>query len=153
MAKQDAEDLKRYGQFQIKDRDDLDSDDLFSVEPAPVNPFGDDSAEYQSTKPVNLAQLIDEIEGATGEDVSVATFQADLDAPISEDNPMTLFVWPKKLNQKAVKKAVEGHEAVPKGHLSDEERASLALVDKVKKGEPISEEERDKLLFLLVKRL
>lgn len=83
--------------------------DTEQVQPPPP-PF-DDQLTFPLTKPINLAQLGDEIQAALSEAVRTAQVGPDDPmAPISQDNQATLAVSPSDVDAAAVTTVIEDHQ-------------------------------------------
>lgn len=65
------------------------------------------------TKPVNVVQLTDEISAAVGKSVQVAVGGSQAGAPISSDNPATVYIIPNTVNAGLAQQALTNHVADP----------------------------------------
>lgn len=125
-------------------------DDVVMVTASPdqlavVNPFGDRKCSVVTvTSDVNVSQLTDEIVAATGMDVQAVLTR-------SQDGIDRLFVCP-PVEMDALGRIIAGHKADPRYGMSEERRAHEELIDKLKMGEPISQEEMAQALLYLSQR-
>ncbi len=102
---------------------------------APSNPFDEEAVAYQVTKPVNVAQLADEIKKALSVPRVIISSQATMD-----DNVRVLFIAP-VLNEETVAALVEAHVSNPAwGQAASIEGLSEALV-KLRSGATLTTKE------------
>jgi len=102
---------------------------------APSNPFDEEAVAYQVAKPVNVAQLADEIKKALSVPRVVISSQATMD-----DNVRVLFIAP-VLNEDSVAEIVEAHVSNPSwGQAASIEGLEEALV-KLRSGATLTTKE------------
>lgn len=82
-----------------------------------MDPFTDEdgndlSERFETTSPLALGQLVEEIKIATGvEDLKVASVVEDLDEPVSKSNPATVFVLSDEIKDRSqVQEVLDAHE-------------------------------------------
>lgn len=110
---------------------------VVTEDPEPIDPFGD-SKTFQVTKPVNLCQLLDEINAAL--DFRVQMIMSGPSEP-SEDDPATLYVSPGQVDGRTVQGKIKGHDPDPYYGMSEQEIAELKIVAKIRAGEVLTPEE------------
>lgn len=106
--------------------------DPTAVDTAP--PAYDSQEVFTITKEVNLVQLADEIDAATGQSVQLAlTFPAGGDAlsPASDTNPATLSVSPGTVDQAKVQACIDAHSSIPGYDVPITEQNFLAVLQKL----------------------
>lgn len=103
----------------------------------PVDPFGD-SKTFQVTKPVNLCQLLDEINAAL--DFTVQVIMTGPSVP-SEDNPGTLYVSPGTIDGRTIAGKIKGHDPDPYYGMTEAQVTELKIVEKIHNGEVLTPEE------------
>jgi hypothetical protein len=109
--------------------------------------FGGDAKTLKVTKDVNMDQLLHEVDARLGDPdrYHVVAYLEDFDEPVSEKNPLTLYVQG-DADMRTVRGVVESHDKDEHFGLSDEERALNELKAKLKSGEDLPAAELNKLL-------
>jgi hypothetical protein len=101
---------------------------------------------YKVTKDVRPGQLIEEIYERLGDRSKFEVVaHLDDDAPVSEDNPLTLHLLG-DVDLRTVRGVVESHEKDENFGLSDEEAKLNVLKDRLTSGEDLPVKELNKLL-------
>lgn len=103
---------------------------LVPPDQGPPPPF-DDMVSFKLIKPINLAQLRDEIREAVRDNFEMAQVGPDESGPISESNPASLAVTPSRVPRGKVQKVIDGHQPSEGYNLPEGERQFAAVVEKV----------------------
>jgi len=112
---------------------------------AMVNPFGDRKCSVVTvSRDVSVSQLIDEITTDTGMDVQVVLTR-------TKDGIDRLFVCP-PVELDSLSRIVAAHEPDPRYGMSAEQREHEDLLDKMKRGEPLSQKEMVQTVLYLSQR-
>jgi hypothetical protein len=114
--------------------------------------FGGDAKSLVVTKDVNVHQLINEIDGRLGDPdkYHVVGHLEDDDNPVSEQNPLTLYVHG-GADMRTVRGVVESHDKDPDYGLSDEDRRISELKSKLQSGEDLPAAELNELLRSIIR--
>lgn len=112
---------------------------------AMVNPFGDRKCSVVTvSRDVNVSQLTDEIVADTGMDVQAVLTR-------TKDGIDRLFVCP-PVELDALSGIVAAHKPDARYGMSAEQREYEDLLDKMKRGEPLSQEEMVRAMLYLSQR-
>lgn len=86
-------------------------------------PFEGEGKTYEVTKPINPAQLIDEVYDrlANRQKYQVVIHVVDFDKEVSKDNPATIHVHPADADMRTVRGAVESHVPDPDFGMTQEQ--------------------------------
>lgn len=122
---------------------------LLDEHPEPI--FGGEAKSLKVTNDVNVHQLIDEIDTRLGdrERFHVVGHLEDDDNPVSEQNPLTLYVHG-GADMRTVRGVVESHDKDPNYGLSDEDRRINELKGKLRSGKDLPAAELNELLRSIV---
>lgn len=113
--------------------------------------FGGEAKSLKVTKDVNVHQLIDEIDARLSDPqrYHVVGHLKDDDNPVSEKNPLTLYVHG-DADMRTVRGVVESHDKDSDYGLTDEERGLNKLKEKLRSGEDLPAAELNRLLRSIV---
>jgi hypothetical protein len=113
--------------------------------------FGGEAKSLVVTKDVNVHQLVDEIDKRLGnqERYQVVGHLEDDDEPVSESNPLTLYVHG-DADMRTVRGVVESHDKDPDYGLTDEEKNLNELKDKLRSGKDLPAAELNQILRSLL---
>jgi hypothetical protein len=109
--------------------------------------FGGEAKSMAVTKDVNVQQLVREIDDRLGDPgrYQVVGHLEDDDNPVSEKNPLTLYVHG-DADMRTVRGVVESHEKDPGYGLTDEEKNLNELKERLRSGEDLPASELNQLL-------
>lgn len=99
-----------------------------SQEPPPPYP---DMSSFPLTKPINLAQLREEIRAEVRDNLEIAQVGPKHPGDISESNPAILAVTPSRIPEGKVRKVIKDHKASADYDVPKSEREFAAVVKKV----------------------
>ena len=137
---------------------DVSEDDeaiFYSVPPevmAATNPFPEEqSVTLDLQREVNVTQLADEISALVGFEVSLALVNLTPELDVTHGGTQRLCVMP-AIKDHILLQALADHEPDELYGFSDDQRKRQELVVKLKKGEPMTEEEMRQALLLALSR-
>lgn len=109
--------------------------------------FGGEAKTLKVTSDVHVHQLMDEIDARLGnpEKFHVVGHLEHDDKPVSEQNPLTLYVYG-GADMRTVRGAVESHDKDPNYGLTEEEQRLNGLKEKLRSGKDLPAAELNELL-------
>lgn len=118
---------------------------------AAANPFGQqDCVSVDVGREVNLSQLADEIEAKTGVQVQLTLSNPEPGKhALDRSLPDRLHVLP-PVPEDVLREAVAAHEIDPDYGFTDDQRERIALVNKLRGGEKLTQEEMTRAMLLML---